>query len=456
MHTLRRLHLGPCCFVLCWLASSAAGQASQAARFAESALVEPAVRTLHSWSEATQLMDAHQPELIQQRAAITRAKASVEQALARLLPRLELGVGVDFSPIYRRTGTSDRAAEHVMFDGRSVIPNANASLSVTFSIADYVLLDSAHSGVDAERVDLAATRHALIGSLASTVLGVLAAERVAARNLAGLEAAEQRMRLTERLVALGRATSLDALRFSQDLSEAQNAVISANETLSQVREDLGQALGLAEPIAVTPELDIGFAAVGCRPLARLEDRSDRRAAHERAEQAALSSRAADLAYLPELRVVSQYEASYGGFGLRNPYEAPREVDHRWTASANLVWTVYEGGVRSADELRARAETADARAAEDVAANASVTEYRRAKRLVAVTRASLDIAEQSLEAARQADSLSRKALELGSASALEVVDAARRLRAVESALATREVDWLAAKIRAQLSLADCGG
>lgn len=452
MHTFRRLHLGLCCFGLCWIASSAAGQAAAPAPVT---LVEPAVRTLRSWSDATQLMEAHQPALIQQRAAITRAKASVEQALGRLLPQLELGVGVDFSPIYRRTNASDRVAEHVPFDGRSLIPNANAALSVTFSIADHVRLDSAHSGVEASRRELAATRHALIGSLASTVLGVLAAERVAAINLAGLEAAQQRMHLTERLVALGRATSLDALRFSQDLSEAENAVISADETLSQVREDLGAALGLAEPIAVTPELDVELAGVGCRPLARLEDRSDRRAAQKHAEQAALGSRAAELAYLPELRVVTQYEATYGGLGFRNPYDAPREVGHRWTAAANLVWTVYEGGARAADAARAQAETAEARAAEDAARIGSVTEYRRAVRLLAVTRASLDIAERSLEAARQADSLSRKALELGTASALEVVDAARRLRAVESALATREVDWLAAKVRAQLARADCG-
>ncbi|HKU39623.1 MAG TPA: TolC family protein [Polyangiales bacterium] len=431
-----------------FVASSADGQA-------HSVPLDSPTRTLRSWSEAKQLLDAHQPSLREARASITRAHAGVKQALARLLPRIDVSAGTDFSPVYQSFGPRDEPAPHEILDFRSLVPNAGAALSVTFSIADLVQLESAEVGVDAETLGLRATRHALIGTLASSVLGVLAAERVAARNHAGLEAARERMRLTERLAAVGKLTALDALRFSDDLSEAESAVISADETLFEVREDLGGALGLPQPVTVLQDFDVSAPAVGCKPLAQLRDRADRRAARKRAESAELAERAAGLAYLPELRFVTQYEASYGGIGVLSPFDGERAVAHRWTASANVVWTVFEGGQRSADSARAAAERLAAQAALDATEIATSTEYRRAVRLVSVTRASLDVALRSLEAAQKADTLSRKALELGSASALELIDAARRLRSIESTVATREVEWLAAQLRAQLAISDCG-
>jgi outer membrane protein TolC len=433
--------------------------AAEPAPLGAAAPIEPAARTLRDWGEAKALLIAHQPSLQEQLAALQRAQASVQQAWSELLPRLDLGAGTDYRlvrPIFFGAG---QPAQHAAFDERTLVPSANASLSITFSLAGLARLDSAQSGAAAERLGLEATRHQLLGQLASSVLGLLSAERVAARNRAGLEAAQERMRLTERLVALGKATSLDALRFEQDLSEAQSNLVSANEALSQGREALGGALGLRDAVGLAGEFDpLGLLSPqvsGCRSLAGIEDRPDRRAAALRSQQANGARRAASYAYLPELRLTSQYLASYG----QQPsafvtLEPPRGLLHDWSANANLVWTLYDGGARSALVDTAAADAAAARAQQERTAIASGTEVRSSWRLVQVSQANLEIAQRSASAAREMDRLSRKALELGSASALEVVDAARRLRATEITVAAREVEAVAAQVRAYMALAVC--
>ena len=130
------------------------------------------------------------------------------------------------------------------------------------------------------------------------------------------------------------------------------------------------------------------------------------------------------------------------------------MQHNWAATASLVWAVFDGGARAADVARAHAGEIDARAARDTAVIETTTEYRASRRLLSVAQTNADIARQSLEAAQNVDRLSRKALELGNASGLEVVDAARRLRRSEITMAMREVELIAARVRANLAASVC--
>ena len=414
---------------------------------------EPAAVQLSSFGQAKQLLSAHQPRLQLQAAAVARAHGQVEQAMSQLLPRLELGVGADYGLI-RRTVASPETRK---FDTRNLIPSGTATLAITFSLARLAQIDSAELQVDAETRGLAAVRHQLIGALASTVLGVLSAERVAARNADGYAAAQERMRLTQRLLEVGRVTAVDALRFSQDLSEAQSELVSAVEALSQAREALGVALGVREPVGIAAELDVQTLlpqnGADCRPIAELDARPDRQAAQLRVDQARAAASGARLAYLPELRFSSTYLARLSP-AVEATGEGVREVINDWSARANLVWTVYDGGQRSAEVARADVEAFRLRAEQEQVIIDSAQERRRSQRLVTVARANLEVAQSSVDAARKLDQLSRKALELGSASALEVVDAARRLPAVETTLALREVEELAARVDARLALAIC--
>jgi outer membrane protein TolC len=414
---------------------------------------QPARQMLASFAEAKRVMVEHQPSLQLQAAALTRAEADVERALSQLLPRVEVGGRVDYGLLYRPSA----ASETLVLDPNTLTPGASGGLSIVFSLARLSSLGSTALQRDARQLGLSAKRHELIGGLAAAMLGVLSAERVAVRLQAGYVAAEERMRITSRLAELGSITAINALRFSQDLSDAKSELVSAVEALSQARRALGQALGLPEAVGVADDFDaqslLSPAATGCTPIAELPARLDRRTADKLVEASDAAQRAAMLAYLPELRLTSDYRASNTPKVAVN-LSGERDLVQNWNAAASLVWTLYDGGLRASELTRAEAELQTQRAERERVIIDTELEYSRAQRLVYVTGANLDAARASVAAAREIDRLSRKALELGTATALEVVDAARRLRGVEVTLALREVEELAARVRQRMTLAVC--
>jgi outer membrane protein TolC len=406
----------------------------------------PAERQIETWDEAKRLMERHQPALDRSMAAVTQAEAAVGRALAQLLPQLQGNVGAEYN-----TG---RATSFTSFAG-DLVPGASVALAAGWSVANLRMVQSSRSGLRAERQELAATRHALLGTLSSTLLGVVAAQRVADRNRAGLAAALERLHMTERLVELGRATALDLARFTQDLYEVQGAVVSGDEALWQAREALGSAFGLGEPVSVAPGFEPSAflrdaRASGCEPLSALSERAQLRAAQGRERRAEAALSATRSAYLPELQLSTSYSAIHAPL-------AP-ETDAEWIqnvgVTASLAWTVFDGGQRRANMRAAHAELTQAQAEHRARGIAAQTEYRRAQRLVIVARTNLEIATHNLDAAQRADALSRKAFELGNASALEGVDAAKRLRTAEITLALRGIELAGAQIRAHMALAQC--
>jgi outer membrane protein, multidrug efflux system len=410
---------------------------------------EPATERVGSLSEAKQILDARQPSLQLQASALSRAHADLDRALSQLLPRLELNA--DYV-LYQRVIGPDSTLQ---LDSRSFTPNVGAALSITFSLGRLAAVSSTALQRDARELNVAATRHQLIGALAAAILAVLSAERVAVRTRSGYVAAEERMRITSRLAELGSITAISALRFSQDLSDAKSELVTAVETLSQARRTLGQALGLSASVGVAEELQpealLSQLESGCRPIRDLTARLDRRAAEKQLESTAAAISAAKLAYLPEARLTTQYIAR-----LTPSLDTANERDlvNDLIARASLVWTIYDGGQRSAEITRAEADRQAQQAEQERVVIESEQEYRRSARLTAVTTATLQAAQTSVAAAREIDRLSRKALELGTATALEVVDNARRLRSLEVTLAIREVEQVAARARQRISSSIC--
>jgi outer membrane protein TolC len=218
---------------------------------------------------------------------------------------------------------------------------------------------------------------------------------------------------------------------------------------------LGNALGLGEPVSIAPTFEPSafFSepdAAGCTAVPALSDRADLRAARRRERQARRSVRAARWAYLPELQLNAGYSAIHAAL--------PPQTDAEWiqnvSATASLAWTAFDGGLRRANLHAAEADLTNAQADHRALQIAAQTESRRAHRLVSVARSNLEIARSTLEAAQKTDSLSQRAFELGDASALEGVDAAKRLRAAEITLALRGVELVHAQLRAHLALAQC--
>jgi outer membrane protein TolC len=106
---------------------------------ADALQAEPAAVQLSSFAQAKQLLLSRQPGLQLQAAAVTRAQGQVEQALAQVLPRLELGLAADYAFLRRPIGNRETR----VLDGRTFVPSGTASLSLTFSLSRLAQLDSA-------------------------------------------------------------------------------------------------------------------------------------------------------------------------------------------------------------------------------------------------------------------------------------------------------------------------
>src|SRR6185436_17046256 len=92
--------------------------------------------------------------------------------------------------------------------------------------------------------------------VASAVIAVVTAERVAELNRIGLRSALERLDLTSRKKGLGAATGLDVLRAQQDAELARATLVSGDESLRQSREALGLALGLPEAVGVSTDINL--------------------------------------------------------------------------------------------------------------------------------------------------------------------------------------------------------
>ena len=405
------------------------------------------LRRVNNWQEARALLRKHHPQLEQAKAQLLSAQAETDRALATLLPQIGVSGGASYVPI---------RADVIGENNRNWLLDGNAFIRENLSLADAQRYGSSRTARDAEALRLAATRHDLVEGLGVALLQALAGERVTKQYQAGLDAAQTRFDVSQRLLELGRATPLDTIRFEQDLFEAQRALVNAQESRRQAREGLGLALGLPTATQVPEDFELNALLTtapdsGCRALSAPQERADARAAATAVESAEEAATASRLAYLPELLLSVNYDHRVDT-GLSGPAERLRLSN--LIVGATLSWTIWDGGIRGAAMDAADAEVRRAQGAERAVRNNLAILGRRSARAVTVAQQNLDIATQALRSAHKADDLSRRAFELGKATALEGVDAARNLRSAQINATLRETDLLIALLRARLFHSQC--
>lgn len=431
------------------------------AAFAEDAIAfDPAPPAAHSqvhdWNEARAWLRRN-PEARQAVSAYARARAGADEADARLLPQLGLQAGVHYSFVRPVFNSADALAHEAWLDPWSLTPSAEIAAGWTLSAASWRDRDRAEIAAAAQSEALAATQHTLDEALAIALMGVVANERLAMQARGGWSAAEGRLQLARRMQDLGRATALDTQRFVQDLHMANAAVIAHDEALAAARDALGMLLGRAEPVGVASSFPIEAlntgAAPACDPLPELSQRADLREAKLRRQVAEAGERSARAAYLPELRVETGYTADYTSRTAITE-RGSRGVLHDWSVLANVTWSAFDGGARAARIDAAAAERASADAAADAAWQRVRADALRLARWVTLAEQRLQLARETLDTVRLTDELSRKAFELGKATALEVVDAAGKLRSAEADVEVQSVELSLVRLRQRLLSSRC--
>jgi outer membrane protein TolC len=416
----------------------------------------PVGSQVRDWSEARAWLRRN-PEVRQAVSAYARARAGADEAEARLLPQLALQAGVHYSVVRPVFNSADTLAREAWFDPWSFTPSAEIAAAWTLSAASWRERDRAAIAAAAQREALAATQHGLDEALAIALMGVVANERLAVQARAGWRAADARLQLARRMQELGRATALDTQRFVQDLHAASAAVIAHDEALAAARDALGVLLGRGEPVGVAPSFPIDAlddgTAPACDALPDLSERADLREAKLRRRAAEASERRARAAYLPELRVETGYTADYASRTAITE-RGSRGVLHDWSVLANVTWSAFDGGARAARMDAAAAERTAAEAAADAAWQRVRADASRLQRWVKLGDERLQLAHETLDTARLTDELARKAFELGKSTALEVVDAASKLRSAELEVEVRTVELSLVRLRRRLLSSHC--
>lgn len=413
--------------------------------------VPDAPKTLTTWRQALALSSAEDADYSISLFEVERARGEERRVLAGTLPTLT-GTGAVTVQIIRSEITSFN------FEGQPITinvppsPTAQASLTLRQPlIAPRVWygIGTAEKNTEAAEWSSEDVQRRLVGRVATAIVAVVTAERIAETNRVGLRAALERLALQKRRLELGSGTSLDVVRFEQDVVAARATLIQGDEDLRRSREALGLALGTIEPYGVSPNISINeieaTIAKVCKSDA-LDSRPDIRALTVQKELAERSVTDADLLYAPTADVSSTLTYS--------SEDIIGDKNYSWNVQGVLTIPIWDGGARYGVRRSALAVVRQQEERLDAAKRSAHVEITQSQRAVTVAKDALAVTQRARDLAAETDRLAQRAFEAGSVTSFDLVDASRRLREAELSLAVRELELVRAKIAAVLATATC--
>lgn len=324
--------------------------------------------------------------------------------------------------------------------------------------ASYTLFDFGQRGsriraatLSAQAADAAvgAAEQTVIARTATSFFRVLSARGVLAAQDERLAALESEAARTARLLTEGKAARIDVLRVQAELARARAERIQAASRLDVAEHDLSQ-------LAEQPYETVHGAALTLMRLAdtSLANRDSLLSAARTTSPALLESRrragaaeaAAGIARgtrFPELRLSGGYIDRGRGSG---------DFQAEWQAGLGVSWPVFTGGAR-ANQIRR--SDADARAAAEQLRLADLTlsaDIDRTLASVREARGRVAALEQAVEQSAEVVHIERLALDVGSGTQSDFLEAAANLLSARASL----VEARHAEITARVELARITG
>jgi outer membrane protein len=404
--------------------------------------VAPAAARVLSLDEAVQTALAHQPQLVQARAAADASRARADQARAGLLPQ------VNGQAQYQR-GTSNTG-----LNGLSATLDTRNDWSFSANVSQLVWDFGQTSGrwTAARRTAEADEESARENEL-TTVLNVRTAffQARAAHDLAGVARAtldnqQAHLAQTEAFVKIGTRPPIDLATARTTVANAQVQVVQTDNNYATSRARLNQAMGVDAPVDYDvaneslPEMADEEASQDALLAEALRNRPDLAAALRRLEASDASLSAARGGYGPTLSV---------GASATDVGADAGELRDRWNvaAGATLTIPIFEG-------FRTRAQVDEAAANQRVASAQAETLRQQIRVDLENARLTVRAAKASVQAAIDATTNAREQLRLaegryrtGAGSALELSDA--QLAATNAEAQQVNAEYQLASARAQL-------
>lgn len=416
----------------------------------------PAPRVLSSWSDTMALLKSSSTDLKIAYADVHRAEGASRVALGGVLPTIT-GSGILTHNIFNATAPGTPVCDGSTGTCSSTLSNNALPPTYVDGTLQLVLpllaprawhqIGTASAAEDVAKLGVEDQKRRIVLSLASTLVAVVAAERIAELNRNGLRVALQRYDLAVQRKTIGGGTQLDVLRAREDVGAARTTVVSGDETLRQTREALGLALGIGGEVGVAPNISLDAleeSTHGACKATTLEQRADVAAARGRLDLAERSATDVKWQFSPSLSAQST-------FGASSLDTIPNPV---WNIQGILSVPIWDGGVRYG---LLRQANADAEAAEQrliATQRAATVDMERARRAVDVAVAQRKVDADTRDAAKDTDELTQLAFRTGQGTSLELVVAAAQLRQAEINLALGDFELVRARIAEMLSRSNC--
>lgn len=425
--------------------------------------VPPAPRIVSTWAEAQELMRARSTNLKSALDQVLSAEGQTIVALAQYLPSLGGCAGGSSAP----PGCANAAFSHQIlirhvtenavgtpFSSIVPVPNTlTASMTLSQDIINFQEFDQISINElmeDQNRMTLNDTRRTLDLSLANQIVSVVAAERAAEINRAGLRVALEQLELSKRKQALGAAMSLDVVRAKQNAANARASLVSGDEALREAREALGLTLGIPQEIGVGHEMNVGGIAEdtlrACRAVDTIDQRPDVAAARLNLEVAKRNLRNTYYSFVPVLTGQSTLSATTAvNTGYPNP---------TWSIGAALSVPLFDGGTRLGT-IKSQ------EAAEDIAAQQleglrrqDIIQVEQAQRGIEVAETTHKVAIEQRNLASQNDEMTQTLYARGVGTSLDLVTASEAHRQAEQSLVVAELNVVKARLTAIMALSTC--
>lgn len=409
-----------------------------------------------TWEDALVHVRARSTDLRIAAAEVVRAEGQARVALAGALPTLNGTTAYTHNLItnptlqFARDGAGGLTPSPVRVPFPDFFTGSLTLVQPLFAPRAWYAIGTADRAEDVAKLSLDEAKRQIALSVASTIIAVVTAERIAELNRVGLRNALTREALTVRRNALGGATGIDVVRSRQDVTVARATLIAGDESLRQAREALGLALGIPAGVGVPPSVDLrGLeqrAAASCKPVQSIEERPDVAALRGNVELAQRARNDVKLQFSPTVNLQSGAQTTTINTGA-----APNTT---WNIQAVLSVPIWDGGARYGNLRITGAQELQAGERLEAARRQALVQVARTRRSVAVAEDRQRVAAQSRDLAAETDRLTRAAYQEGRGTSLELVVSAQALRETESQLALRDFDVVQARVQALLALATC--
>ena len=393
---------------------------------------------LLSFDAAVSRSLASNPSMTVAIAEVARARAVVEEVRAASLPTLGLTASytrLDHDRTLSGTNTIIAPADQV---------NGNLFLAAPLvAPSRWVQWSHAKDNVDVAHLSAEDVRRQLALATARTYLGIIAQHRVVEVSERARNTARAHYQFAHQRFTGGWGTRVDEVRAAQEVAADESQLQAAVANLARLREALGVLVGLDHAVDVTEDVTLPGAptlaeSLGDAPSLRSDVQLFRGRLHA-AERVAHDDWAD---YAPSLLLTMQPFLQY-------PATAQLPV-MGFQGELVLSWTIYDGGLRYGLKKERAAVVREASAGVEAGVRQAEAEVRAADEEVRRSAASLAAARDAATLAGEGLSLTNLAYRAGASTNIEVIDAERRSRDADTAVAQAEDAWRQATLELLLA------